>query len=236
MNARNAPRQRAIARELAGRCWSLAVLDDEHPHNCPDDINSTVAASLWEVVVKIGIDIDGVTADFVTTFLPVLSELVGREVRYEEMTKYMFQDVLGYDDSMEQRVREEIDRRDVLRHLPQMPYSRETINRLGKHHEVHFVTARPEWKWGDVTRDWLSANGFCYDTVLFREGRKAEAAEGYDLFVEDSLGNALELTDQGIYVCLYDQPWNQADELPEGCTRVKSWEGIEEMVREMERR
>ena len=43
----NAPSRR----ELAGWCWSLAVLDDEHPHNCPDDINSTVAASLWELLV-----------------------------------------------------------------------------------------------------------------------------------------------------------------------------------------
>ena len=28
----------AIARELAGWCWSLAVLDDLTPHNCPDEI------------------------------------------------------------------------------------------------------------------------------------------------------------------------------------------------------
>ena len=62
--------------------------------------------------MKIGVDIDGVVADFVTPFLPVLGELLERDVRYEEITSYLFQDVFGYDDEMEVRVREEIDRRE----------------------------------------------------------------------------------------------------------------------------
>ena len=181
--------------------------------------------------MKIGVDIDGVVADFVTAFLPVLKDLVGREIRYEEITHYWFQDVLGYDDETEKRVREEIDRRDVLRHLSPITGSLETLNRLGRDHEVHFVTARPGWKWGDVTRDWLAAEGYRYDSVLFREEKKAEAGEGFDLFVEDYLENARDLAALGIQVCLYDQPWNQTDALPDGVVRVRTWEEIEEAVK-----
>ena len=183
-----------------------------------------------EVVLKIGVDIDGCVADFVTAFLPVLKDLVGREIRYEEITHYWFQDVLGYDDETEKRVREEIDRRDVLRRLPPIAGSLETLNRLGRDHEVHFVTARPGWQWGEVTRDWLAAEGYRCDSVLFREEKKAEAGEGFDLFVEDYLENAKDLAALGIQVCLYDQPWNQSEELPEGVVRVGTWEEIEERV------
>ena len=181
--------------------------------------------------MKIGVDIDGVVADFVTPFLPVLGELLERDVRYEEITSYLFQDVFGYDDEMEVRVREEIDRRDILRDLPALPGAVDAIRRLGKDHEIHFVTARRDAKWGALTREWLDRKGFPYDLVLFREGRKAEAGEGFYLFVEDCLENARDLATQNIHVCLMDQPWNQAEELPERCARVRSWEEVEEVVK-----
>lgn len=182
--------------------------------------------------MKIGVDIDGVTADFVTAFLPVLGGLAGREVRYEEITSYWFQEVLGYDDATEVWVRETIDRLGVLRRLAPIPGALETVNRLGETHEVHFVTARPEAKWGDLTREWLSRHGFRFASVMFREGRKAGADEGFGLFVEDSLENARDLSGLGIHVCLFDQPWNRTEELPEGVSRVGSWAEVAAAVEE----
>ena len=183
--------------------------------------------------MKIGIDIDGVTADFVTPFLPVLEEALGRPVRYEDITTYHFQDAFGYGQEMEIQIRKEIDRRDLLRCLPAIPGARETIRRLARSHDIHFITARPEALWGQVTRTWLDGRGFPYASLRFREGRKAEASEGFDLFVEDFLETALDLAAQDIQVCLYDQPWNQARYLPEGCTRVRSWQEVEAVVRSL---
>lgn len=180
--------------------------------------------------MKIGIDIDGVTADFVTLFLPALREVLGRVVRYEEITTYRFQDAFGYSDEVEARLQVEIDRRDLLRRLPVVPGAREAIRRLGQAHEVHFVTARPEARWGEATRDWLESRGFSNASLRFREGRKAEASEGFDLFVEDHLETALDLVTQKIHVCLYDHPWNQTAELPKACTRVRSWQEVEAVL------
>lgn len=180
--------------------------------------------------MKIGIDIDGVTADFVTPFLPVLREALGREVRYEEITTYRFQDAFGYSDEVEAQVQAEIDRRDLLRRLPVVPGALEAIRRFVREHEVHFVTARPEARWGEATRDWLDSRGFLYASLQFREERKAEASEGFDLFVEDHLNTALDLVTQKIHVCLYDHPWNQTAKLPQGCTRVGSWREVEAVV------
>ena len=177
--------------------------------------------------MKIGIDIDGVTADFVTPFLPVLEEALGRPVHYEDITAYLFQEALGYSDEMEVHVRAEIDRRDLLRDLPEIPGALEAIRRLARRHDVHFITARPGEKWGGVTREWLDCRGFPYTSLRFREGRKADASEGFDLFVDDYLENALDLVAQDIHVCLYDQPWNRVPDLPSGCTRVRSWREVE---------
>ncbi len=180
--------------------------------------------------MKLGIDIDGVVVDFVTPFLPLLQEAMGHPVRYDDITAYRFQHALGYSDEVEDWVRGEIDRRDLLRGLPRIPGSLESIRRFHREHEIHFVTARPEAKWEDVTREWLRVQGFPYSSVLFREGRKAEGSEGFDLFVEDYLENALDLVAQGIHVCLFDQPWNQNSDLPRRCTRVHSWQEVEDVV------
>jgi uncharacterized HAD superfamily protein len=182
--------------------------------------------------LKIGIDIDGVTADFVTPFLPVLRRILSRDVRYEDITTYRFQDAFGFGEEVELHTQAEIDRLDLLRHLPQVPGALEIINRLSVAHEVHFVTARPGDRWGSVTKDWLGACGFVYRSVMFREGRKAEVADGFSVFVEDKLETALELADVGIHVFLFDRPWNQAEGLPENCVRVSSWQEIEDQMPE----
>ncbi|MDA0745313.1 MAG: hypothetical protein O2954_02270 [bacterium] len=177
--------------------------------------------------MKIGIDIDGVTADFVTAFMPVLTEVLGRPVCYEEMTSYRFQDTFGYSDEVEAHLQAEIDRRDLMRTLPVMPGALEAVQRFVRNHEVHFITARTESRWGEVTQAWLDSRGFPYTSVRFREGRKAEAREGFDLFLEDYLDNALDLVTQEIHVCLFDHPWNQCETLPSACTRVRTWAEVE---------
>ena len=184
--------------------------------------------------MKIGIDIDGVTADFVTPFLPVLRHILGRDVCYEDITTYRFQDAFEYGEEVESHTQAEIDRLDILRHLPLIPGVLETINRFSEAHEVHFVTARPGDHWGSGTRDWLGACGFVYRSVMYREGREAEVADGFSVFVEDKLETALELVDVGIHVFLFDRPWNQTEGLPENCVRVGTWQEIEGQMPDFE--
>jgi len=183
--------------------------------------------------LKIGIDIDGVTADFVTPFLPLLKRFLGRNVYYEDITTYRFQDAFDYSSEMESRLQDEIDRVNLLRHLPLMPGSLESINRLARDHAVHFVTARPEDRWGATTRDWLDNCGLEYCSVMFRKGRKAEVDDRFDVFVEDRLETALELADVGIRVFLFNHPWNQVEVLPVNCSRVQMWQEIETGVTDL---
>ena len=49
-----------------------------------------------------------------------------------------------------------------------------------------------------------------------------------ELIIEDSLETAEECASSGLRVLLFDCPWNQNSNLPEGIMRVKSWKEIVE--------
>ena len=64
-------------------------------------------------------------------------------------------------------------------------------------------------------KDNVKKSGFCADL-------------GVEIMLEDCLQIALECSGERVRVFLLDAPWNQSDGLPEGVTRVFSWD---EMVR-----
>jgi len=53
---------------------------------------------------------------------------------------------------------------------------------------------------------------------------------GVELLIEDSLDYAFECSSEKIKVLLLDKPWNKADKLPAGVTRVHSWREIIEKI------
>ena len=44
--------------------------------------------------------------------------------------------------------------------------------------------------------------------------------------VDDSLEHALDCSENGIKVLLFNQPWNQNGELPKSITRVYNWKEV----------
>lgn len=54
---------------------------------------------------------------------------------------------------------------------------------------------------------------------------------GVEVFIEDHLDYAYDVASVGVPVLLFDNPWNQTDDLPPNVERVYSWNEIVEILR-----
>jgi len=111
------------------------------------------------------------------------------------------------------------------------PDANQTIARLSELHRIHFVTARPK-EMKEVSIDWLQKYEIPMNSIsLLGSHYKAGVAKKLqcDLFIEDSMDNATELSKAGFDVLLIDCAYNKGF-LPRGVTRVKDWYEIEMIV------
>lgn len=88
------------------------------------------------------------------------------------------------------------------------------------------------------TRDWLDRHfpeifnevhilGNRKQSISWRPKGEVCKEVGVSHFIDDSLAHALDVSSYGIDTLLFgDYSWNQADELPEGVTRVKNWQEV----------
>lgn len=98
----------------------------------------------------------------------------------------------------------------------------------------------------DATHDWLERNfpDGIFDEVVFGNhwGKNGVKTSKLDLckelnasvLIDDSLIYATEVAKEGIPALLFSldnsYPWNQADELPRGVTRVTDWNAVVDQV------
>ncbi|MEK7460093.1 MAG: hypothetical protein AAB628_00900 [Patescibacteria group bacterium] len=106
---------------------------------------------------------------------------------------------------------------------------------------IHIITARPLMISG-LTTKWLEK--YFPDMVerIHFVGKEQEYSHhqttkpeickslGIEIFVDDALVHARGVAAAGIQVLLFDNPWNQVDELPKNVERVYSWDEIIEKL------
>jgi uncharacterized protein len=105
------------------------------------------------------------------------------------------------------------------------------INELYNHHLVHFVTARQEIMRA-VTLEWLANHQIPMDSItMLGSNEKAQQAKalGCDIFIEDRYENAIQLSQAGFDVLLFDCNYNKGA-LPANVTRVRTWVQIEKII------
>jgi uncharacterized HAD superfamily protein len=184
--------------------------------------------------LKIGLDIDGVVADSFPVFITELNKHYGKNIT--ELYDYNMAEV--YDvawDDMDNFFNENME---YLFSVPQpMAGALETIRSfLNDGHEVFFITARRRGAEERVTMEWLKQHSFPLDKTIFVGAASKTFAVrefGIDVFVEDFMGNALEIAATGIPVLLLDASYNRG-KTPQGVTRCRDWEEIKRYIQTLE--
>jgi 5'(3')-deoxyribonucleotidase len=185
---------------------------------------------------EIGVDIDEVLFPFVDEFLKDYNPRYQTDHQVHHFITCRFEEVLGLE--LEETIRRVYDfnAMDCL-HITPVQDSVSAIKELSEAYELNVITARhPQHE--KPIRNWLESHyGDAFKNIIFvghpdaveQVKPKSQICReiGALALIDDSLDHILQTAQDGLQGVLFgDYPWNQADELPKGVTRVKNWQEV----------
>ncbi|MFY0544643.1 5' nucleotidase, NT5C type [Brevibacillus sp. H7] len=183
-----------------------------------------------EKSLRIGIDIDGTVTD-PSSIVPLMNESFGKNLRYEQCTDYNLATIY---DITEEEFLLWLDRHGERLYdvAPVHGTADVVLRQWHQSHRLIYISAR-EARHMDVTVKWFERYQIPFhDIDLIGSHDKLSAAQKWqvDLFLEDRLENALQLSEElHIPVFLFDTPYNQGM-LPALVQRVTSWEEVQDKL------
>lgn len=179
--------------------------------------------------MRLGIDLDGVVADFNAGWMRLHAEEFGSELRPEMVDSWNgLHAIGGFDDMREfwSWAAPKEHRRSIFRHLEPYPTAVDSLRSLARQgHRIVIVTTKPAWARTDTFR-WL-ADHDVPTTEVHISDRKSEVP--CDVYLDDAPHVLEELVAQrpDSVTCRFVRPWNRP---VAGATDVLDWEGFAEVV------
>ncbi len=179
----------------------------------------------------LGVDLDGVVADFYGGMRPIAAEWLGVPIDALTPTpgygldEWNLATVGTYDDLH----RFAVTQRNLFRELPAVPGAASVLRRLSRRMiRIRIITHRLFIKYAhemavQQTVAWLEHHGVPYWDLCFM---KDKAAVGADLYIEDSPMNVQALRADGHPTIVFSNASNTALEGP----RADSWDDVERLV------
>jgi 5'(3')-deoxyribonucleotidase len=172
--------------------------------------------------MRIGIDVDGVLADFNSSFINRVTSTTGRDLfppRPFDIPCWDYPEYYGYTREETSQVWETIKSdRFFWQNLPTYPTTLYDLFTLAARFEGHdddlyFITSRPGIRAKRQTENWLEARWPARTvaplTVLI-SSRKGDCARALnlDVYVDDRIENVVDVVGTGTRTFLYSHPWN----------------------------
>jgi len=170
--------------------------------------------------VKIGIDIDGVIADFVGAFLPKLNTIC--RCGFEDIIHYDFKENIPVDETeYEQLWQEEVSNGRIYDRLVPVEGAKVALEHLSEKHNILLISTRKRVL-KEMTLKWLRDNEIPFHELHLVENRKEKIAmmSDCDIVIEDDLEVARMVQQRGVRILLFDYPWNR---IAKAIKRVNSW-------------
>jgi 5'(3')-deoxyribonucleotidase len=179
------------------------------------------------MMLRLGIDLDGVVADFNTGWMTRYNAEHGTHLTPDQVTHWGAMIPLTHFASMTDfwRWARNGDGPGLFRHLPLLPGARSTLKRLSRHHQIVIITTKPRWANAE-TFSWIGDNDIPTREVHII-GRKWLV--DCDIYLDDGPHNLEGLVTHrpDSVVCRFIQPWNYP--IP-GVVDIDSWETFEYLV------
>jgi len=190
--------------------------------------------------MKIGIDIDGVVADYFKKFLEFYNKKTGNNILIENWVTYNFWDFLPITKEEGWELMNEFYLLDDFDEMPLIEGAKEAILQLSKENEVYIITARP-LKWEEKTKRFFDKHfpGEKIKLIHCRDDKdkviyKREICNnlGINILIEDYRDIALQCAEIGVRVILLDSLYNKNIQ-HENVIRAKNWNEILEKINEL---
>lgn len=186
--------------------------------------------------MRLGIDIDGVLADFNASFVKLVPEVTGRSLfpPYPfDITTWQYPQSYGYTADEESMVwRRVCSNPTFWQSLPAYEDAVESLRLLAARahdgDDIYYVTSRPGVVAKRQTEKWLRQNGLADRPTVLISGKKGMCAEALDLqfYIDDrdvNVRDVAETRGEKTKTFLLDRPWNHTDVAEhEQVIRVKS--------------
>lgn len=169
----------------------------------------------------IGIDIDGVIADFVGSFLPKLNKYC--KCKFRDIIDYDFEKNINVNISAAtiKKLWREVEKKKIYRELRLIKGSIEALNKLAKSNTIILITNRKKVNQKDTVL-WLKRHKIPFEKLVVADSRREKIFEmkKCDIVLEDSLEIARILGALGKTVLLFDYPWNSMNK---NIIRIEDW-------------
>jgi len=186
-------------------------------------------------VTKIGVDIDGVIADFSVNMAGLLQKYYGINCLTSEFGKFGQQ----IDELLDTKPEE------CYNDLTAYGGASKTIDKWRLNDKkVFLITKRGSPKTGPTelmdrvrasTVSWLYSKNIRYDGLFFANDKTIPIdMNGVQLFIEDNLKNSEKIV-KSCPVLLVNRTWNQKCDLQDGIIRVEGWEEIDWYVSNLDK-
>jgi 5'(3')-deoxyribonucleotidase len=195
------------------------------------------ASAAWQASrqeqIVLGIDLDGVCADFYSRMREVAAEWFERPLsQFPENVSYGLKE-WGIETAEQYNSlhRFAVTERDLFRTIPMIPGARSVLRRLSdEKYRIRIITHRLCLYYFhaaavEQTIEWLDHHGIPYSDLCFM---KDKAEVGADLYVEDAPHNIEDLRRHGHYTICFANSTNREVGEP----RVENWEHVYEVVKE----
>jgi 5'(3')-deoxyribonucleotidase len=179
--------------------------------------------------MRLGIDLDGVVADFNAGWIRLHQQEFGSELHPEMVTTWDgLHELAGFADmnAFWRWARGNADRPSIFRHLDVYPDALETLHELDRAgHKVVIVTTKPRWARVDTFR-WLADHEIPTAEVhMTRHKHEVDC----DVYLDDSPHVLRDLVRHrpGATVCRFVRPWNDP---VAGAVDIGSWTAFHQLV------
>ncbi len=177
----------------------------------------------------VGVDIDGVLADYPGGYVDFINKELGTNYSREGVTNYDIGAHFGIPRPDIIRLKDKFRQTGQKRYLNTCEGAKEFLQALrNAGYTVVLLTARPYNKYKRMFADtiyWLNQNGLPFDGIIFDEDKEAYllrnyGAENVCFFVDDHQNNANLISDAGVKCYLLNRPYNTQAQLKENVHRV----------------
>ena len=177
--------------------------------------------------MRLGIDLDGVVADFASGWVNRYNSEFDSELSSEQINHWDAMGNLTHFESMGAfwRWAARGERGSIFRHLEPYPGAVETLDRLSRNHEIVIITAKPDWAVHD-TFAWMADHRIPTREIHVTEAKWRVPC---DVYLDDSPRQIDELhrNRPEAVVCRFVRPWNEP--FP-GVRTIRDWDEFETLV------
>ncbi len=186
----------------------------------------------------IALDMDDILCNTQEIFIKFYNETYNENLDFDDFDKYDISDIKDISKERGSQILEEFDKSSYFDMIRPLENAQKVVSELSKKHKLIIITARTS-EVKNQTKKWIKKYFpkikeifFVSDNYLAYTCKKSSVCKdiGADIIIEDKKNFAIDCSNSGIKVLLFDYPWNRKIGEHDRIIRINSWDNVLEKI------